>query len=281
MRGMDHVELPGAGTPVEGAHGPQGQAQTPEQLRLLAAQFEAMLLSQMLSSMRSSMFGDDEDAGFAKGPLADAMYTELSLALSRAGGFGMADAMLDPIMRQTGIDIGGAGEGTFALPGMPQPAGLAAFPSGLPQAIPATGAPVSSGAAPALREALFEGRLSSNFGWREHPVTGGLKFHQGVDIAMPEGRDVPAARAGEVTFAGEQGGYGLTVVIDHGGGVSTRYAHLSELKVQQGDRVTDGQTIALSGATGRVTGAHLHFEVLDQGRPIDPAAGVGRLYASR
>lgn len=238
------------------------QPRSPEQLRLLAAQFESMLLSQMLSQMRSSMFDDQQGgSGFASGPLGDAMYSELSLALSRAGGFGLADSMMTPLMREAGEPAPGTTDGL-----------------GMPSATPVT---MPGAVGPTMRSALFEGTLTSSFGWRQHPVGGGMKFHKGVDIAMPVGRDVPAARAGQVTFAGEQGGYGLTVVVNHGDGVSTRYAHLSEIKVKVGDSVGDGQSIARSGATGRVTGAHLHFEVLENGQPIDPAAGVGRLYASK
>jgi len=239
---------------------------TPEQLRLLASQFESMLLSQMLSQMRSSMFGDEgSDSGFAKGPLGDAMYSELSLALSRAGGFGLADSMMGSLMREAG-EV------------MPDPIGGLGMPSSGMNTDTMSMAPVSSSG---MRSALFDGALTSSFGWREHPVTGGVKFHKGVDIAMPVGREVPAAQAGHVAFAGEQGAYGLTVVINHGNGVSTRYAHLSEIKVASGDPVGNGQTIALSGATGRVTGPHLHFEVLENGEPVDPASGVARLYAQR
>ena len=254
---IDVVKGPAGADPVTGG----GQPHTPEQLRLLAAQFESMLLSQMLQQMRSSLFDDEgSDSGFAKGPLGDAMYSELSLALSRAGGFGLAESMMEPLLRQ----VGGLAPQTGGLLNMP------ASTIGMPETT-----------APAMRSALFDGTLTSAFGWRQHPIGGGMKFHKGVDIAMPVGRDVPAARAGQVTFAGEQGAYGLTVVVSHGDRVSTRYAHLSEIKVQAGDAVADGQTIALSGATGRVTGAHLHFEVLEDGQPIDPAAGVGRLHASR
>lgn len=238
-------------------------SRSPEQLRLLAAQFEALLLSQMLQQMRSSLFDDDSDSGFAKGPLGDTMYNELSLALSRAGGIGLAESMMDPLLRQSGT-MTSSGTGPLSMPA---------------SAIESMTMPAATG--PAMREALFDGRLTSSFGWRQHPVSGGMKFHKGVDIAMPVGREVPVAQAGQVTFAGEQGAYGLTVVVSHGNGVSTRYAHLSELRVQAGDAVADGQTIALSGATGRVTGAHLHFEVLDNGTPIDPSDGIGRLYANR
>ena len=235
---------------------------TPEQLRQLAAQFEALLLSQMLQQMRSSLFDDnDSDSGFAKGPLGDAMYTELSLSLSRAGGFGLAESMMEPLLRESGT-VMPAGAGGFGMPA----AATAAMT-------------MADTTAPVTRNALFEGTLTSSFGWRQHPISGGAKFHKGVDIAMPIGREVPVAQAGQVTFAGDQGAYGLTVVVAHGNGVSTRYAHLSELRVQAGDTVGDGQTIALSGATGRVTGAHLHFEVLDNGKPIDPSDGIGRLYA--
>lgn len=300
MHGMNRPELLTPSTPVEAPGGSSASTGRAEALRLLAAQFEAVLLSQMLSAMRTSVFGDEESSGFGSGPLADALYTELSLALSRAGGLGIGDALLEPLMKATEsgehLDAPGA-PGPGALSGWPSSAGLPSAMN-LPAAIgltTAAGLPGTSSstkttafdAAAAVatavppRAALFEGRLSSAFGWREHPVTGGVKFHSGVDIAMPEGRDVPAARAGEVTFAGEQGGYGLTVVIDHGNGVSTRYAHLSELRVKEGERVADGQTIGLSGATGRVTGPHLHFEVLEHGRPVDPSAGIGRLYASR
>lgn len=254
---IDVLAVPPGAEPVTTGEG----RRTPEQLRLIAAQFESMLLSQMLSQMRSSTFDDEgEDSGFAKGPLGDAMYSELSLALGRAGGFGLADALMAPLMREAGDALSGATDG-LAMP---------TSPMSMPEAGAGT-----------VRSALFEGTLTSSFGWREHPVSGGMKFHKGVDIAMPEGRDVPVARAGQVTFAGAQSGYGLTVVVDHGDGVSTRYAHLSELQVKAGDPVGDGQTIALSGATGRVTGAHLHFEVLENGQPVDPAAGVGRLYAKR
>lgn len=255
---IDALKVPAGSEPVSAG----SQPRSPEQLRLLAAQFESMLLSQMLSQMRSSMFDDEQgDSGFASGPLGDAMYSELSLALSRAGGFGLADAMMAPLMREAGDTAAGT-SGVVGMPVTP------------PVAMPGT-------TGPAMRSALFEGTLTSSFGWREHPVSGGMKFHKGVDIAMPVGRDVPAARSGQVTFAGEQGGYGLTVIVNHGDGVSTRYAHLSEIKVKAGDSVGDGQSIARSGATGRVTGAHLHFEVLDNGQPIDPAAGVGRLYARK
>ncbi len=119
------------------------------------------------------------------------------------------------------------------------------------------------------------GRISSSYGWRKDPLNGDLKFHKGADIAMPVGQEVPAARPGQVSFAGELPGYGLTVVVDHGDRMATRYAHLSALSAGVGDAVRAGEVIGRSGATGRATGPHLHFEVLADGQPVDPTAWLG------
>ncbi len=256
--------------------------QTPEQMKALAAQFESLLLNQMMTAMRSSMFDDDEkDSGFAKGPLADAMYSELSLALSRAGGFGLGDSVLGPLMREAGKDstsVGLTGDMSMSLSILsPSTSG------GL--TIDTTGDAASTSVLPrmdtALSRTLASARVSSQFGWRQDPLDGTLKFHKGTDVAMPVGRDVPAAMSGRVAYAGERSGYGLTVEVDHGNGLMTRYAHLSEVSVNVGDTVSEGQSLAKSGATGRVTGPHLHFEVLDQGQPVDPSTGLQRLAAGQ
>jgi len=224
-----------------------------EKLRALAAQFEAMLLSQMLREMRASMFDDGEDTGFSSGPLSDTLFTELSLALSRAGGVGLGRAVMGPLQRLSEEATG-------------------ATPIALPiRDLGDSGVvlkPFAEGALPVA------GRVTSGYGWRQDPIDGSLAFHKGTDIALPIGHEVPAARPGQVTFAGELAGYGLTVVIQHEGGMSTRYAHLSESAVRTGDLVAAGQVIAKSGASGRATGAHLHFEVLQDGQPVDPRAVI-------
>jgi murein DD-endopeptidase MepM/ murein hydrolase activator NlpD len=112
--------------------------------------------------------------------------------------------------------------------------------------------------------------VSSKFGWRRDPLTGEATFHNGVDIAVAYGRDVKAAAGGVVSFAGVQHGYGNTLVIDHEDGRQTRYAHLSQELVRVGDVVREGQIVAKSGNSGRSTGPHLHFEMLVNGRPVDP-----------
>ncbi len=114
------------------------------------------------------------------------------------------------------------------------------------------------------------GRINSRFGWRGDPFSGRRDFHTGLDIKGPTGRAIVASKTGVVSYAGWMSGYGRTVVVDHGGGYTTLYAHCSRLLVRSGSRVKQGQTIAAVGSTGRSTGSHLHFEVRVNGRPINP-----------
>jgi murein DD-endopeptidase MepM/ murein hydrolase activator NlpD len=114
-------------------------------------------------------------------------------------------------------------------------------------------------------------RVSSRFGPRIHPILRRPLPHDGIDLAVPTGTPVRAAQAGEVVATRSGGASGRTVVIDHGDGLVTSYFHLDEQLVKKGAVVERGQPIARSGATGRVTGAHLHFVVELDGVPIDPA----------
>lgn len=122
---------------------------------------------------------------------------------------------------------------------------------------------------------ILGARLSSMFGRRSHPVLGGVRMHTGIDYAAPVGTEVSATGAGRVIFAGTMRGYGLTLDIDHGGGVVTRYAHLSNIEsgVSKGTRIRAGDKIGAVGATGLVSGPNLHYEVLVDGRPVDPMEG--------
>ncbi len=112
--------------------------------------------------------------------------------------------------------------------------------------------------------------ISSEFGYRIHPVYGTKKYHSGMDMAAPGGSPILAAANGTVRFAGWNGGYGYCVIIDHGNGIQTLYGHSSKLLVSRGQTVTRGQKIALVGTTGTSTGNHLHFEVLNNGTPTNP-----------
>jgi murein DD-endopeptidase MepM/ murein hydrolase activator NlpD len=117
---------------------------------------------------------------------------------------------------------------------------------------------------------ILQGRVTSEFGWRSDPITGAARFHRGIDIAAAYGREVPAAADGTVAFAGTQGGYGNLVVVRHANGAETRYAHLSQLDVREGDEVRAGDVVGRVGQTGRATGPHLHFELREAGQPVDP-----------
>lgn len=116
------------------------------------------------------------------------------------------------------------------------------------------------------------GTITSPFGYRQNPFGGGTEFHTGLDIAAPMGTTVTAAEGGTIISAGWYGGYGNYILIDHGGGMSTGYGHLSQIFVAAGQQVQKGQAIGAVGSTGMSTGPHLHFEVRLNGKPTDPAA---------
>lgn len=120
------------------------------------------------------------------------------------------------------------------------------------------------------------GRLSSRYGMRFHPILRRHKLHSGLDIAAGHGSPIKAAKSGRVLFSGWKRGYGNTVIIDHGGGITTLYGHASRLKARAGQAVEAGQLIAHVGSTGYSTGPHLHFEVRKSGRPINPAPYLQR-----
>jgi murein DD-endopeptidase MepM/ murein hydrolase activator NlpD len=227
-----------------------------QEIKRLAQQFEAMLMTQMLREMRKSMVDgeEDKDNGFGAEAMTDTADVELGAALSRSGGVGLTDNLLKAFERQiTGVQDQNPAKAPEAV----------ARPSA--EQTPATG-PLT------LSEVTTSAPVSSKFGWRHDPLTGQATFHRGVDIAVAYGHDVKAAADGVVSFAGVQNGYGNTVVIDHEGGRQTRYAHLSQELVHAGDVVNEGQVLGKSGNSGRTTGPHLHFEMLVNGQPVDPVA---------
>lgn len=115
-----------------------------------------------------------------------------------------------------------------------------------------------------------QGWVTSDFGARVSPLSGAYKFHEGVDIAAPYGSTIYAPADGKISFAGSKGGYGNALVLDHGYGVSTLYAHTSALYVKEGDKIKRGQMLASVGSSGASTGPHLHYEVHVDGVPTDP-----------
>src|SRR6059058_3078598 len=120
------------------------------------------------------------------------------------------------------------------------------------------------------------GLVTSPFGVRTSPYGEGREMHPGIDISAQYGLPVTAAGNGEVIFAGRDPGYGGLVIVDHGGRLDTLYGHLSALYVREGQQVHRGQAIGAVGATGRATGAHLHYEVRVNGAPVDPRRYLGK-----
>jgi len=254
----------------------------------LAHQFESMLMTQMLREMRKSMLTEEEaGSGYGAAAMTDTVDVELGSALTRAGGFGLSDVLIKAFDRQASGRKPSAAPGPLApvnaagtvmTPAMPPPSTVAAPAPAIPAPAAVMAAPATvpspgstaAGPAPAGGPMLPGGRVSSGFGWRTDPFNGQVRFHSGTDVKMAYGRDVQSAAAGRVSFVGEQSGYGLVVKIDHGNGLETRYGHLSQTAVQVGETVGSGQLVARSGNSGRSTGPHLHFEVLENGRAVPP-----------
>jgi murein DD-endopeptidase MepM/ murein hydrolase activator NlpD len=265
-------------------------------VRELAEQFESMFIAQMLRQMRQSMLSDDssESEGLGSQTMTDTIDSQLALTLSRSSRLGLADFLAMAIERQTEGGSAPVSPLPFALE-QPTAIPLHTAPAGgvstLREPLPPT-ARVTPPAATQVAATLFPvevqsaaapappaGTETSAFGWRQDPITGERRFHSGTDVRMAYGQGVRVAAGGRVASVGNQGGYGLTVVVDHGSGVETRYAHLSSAPIKPGDLVESGQVIAQSGNSGRSTGPHLHFEVLEGGKAVDPRSNA-RLLAS-
>lgn len=217
-------------------------------------QFEAMFLRQMFKAMRSTV----EKTGLMHGGKGEDMFEEmLDGAIAdeavKASSVGLADMLEAQMSRKTTVRPG-VNAYRRAAEAVPEQEGLVM--------------PV-------------DGQVSSHYGMRVHPITGEDRQHDGLDLAAPEGTPVRAAADGVVSFAGENGGYGNLVVIDHADGSQTAYGHLQDFSVTEGQSVTAGQTIARVGSTGVSTGPHLHFEVRNaQGVATDPEPMLAKSHST-
>jgi murein DD-endopeptidase MepM/ murein hydrolase activator NlpD len=281
-------------------------------VRQLAHEFEGMLLLQMLRQMRRTTHvggGEEESAGFQAGDdtMTDTMDAELARQLSLAGGVGLADVIVDAFRARQLIEPADAASAnaravvrTAVQAVRDAPLAATPTPAGRPGVDPtptAAGRPAvmsepgqKGGGVPTLSHRSApddpaalplptDARLTSHYGWRHDPFTGQARFHGGVDVRAAYGSTVPSAAPGRIVSAGSQGGYGLTVVVEHAPGLQTRYAHLSASLVRVGDEVSAGQPVGRAGRSGRATGPHLHFEVIQDGQRIDPELAAARFAA--
>ncbi len=265
-----------------------------EKLKRVAAEFESMLLLQMLRDMRKSGSWDDgesEKDSLGAESLFETLDVELASHLAKAKSLGLSNELLGAFdrMQPAGTPVAPTTESaapvstvarTFTVRDAVAPV---ADHKGPPRAEAV--APAYSAAAAArtfmvrdietaTAEAMVKpvsGAVTSSFGWRRDPFTNRLKFHQGVDMAAAYGQDVKAAGAGRVVFSGNAGGYGTSIVIEHQDGTRTRYAHLSATLVEKGAAVGAGEPVGRAGHSGRATGTHLHFEVIGRdGKRMEP-----------
>jgi murein DD-endopeptidase MepM/ murein hydrolase activator NlpD len=231
-----------------------------DELKKVSQEFEAIFIAQLLKVMRETI----EESGLTEGGFGKSIYTELfdqevSLTIARRGALGISDLLRKNLV----------GQNSEASPA--------------PASTPASGPHPSSQASPANSRASdpneceisdlqlpVQGPVSSSFGLRRDPFSHNIRFHKGLDLSAPEGLKVVAALPGKVISAGYQSGYGNAVLVQHSGGVQTRYAHLGSVNVRAGDVVDSESILGTVGQTGRSTGPHLHFEVIRLGQAINP-----------
>ena len=237
----------GAGLPLSTTPDKNG----PDAIRKVAREMESVFAYEMIKAMHQTtgLFSNNSFGGGAFMTLFD---MELSKIMSERG-LGLQDMLIKAFDKTSAP----AGNNTIA------PDALSA---------PATGREnVLEREREIILPAASEAAISSDFGQRRDPFTGEIKFHYGLDIAAPENSEIHPVRSGKVAFSGEEKGYGNVVIIDHGNGLVTKYAHNMVNCVKQGDVVDPATVIARVGSTGRSTGPHVHIEAEYNGEKVDPA----------
>ncbi|MBK8014078.1 MAG: peptidoglycan DD-metalloendopeptidase family protein [Deltaproteobacteria bacterium] len=235
-------------------------------LRDAASGIEAYFLRSLLQEMMASagsMFGHD-----AAGSSVRAMFTEtLAEAVAKSGGLGIGEQIVEGASGAIGAggEIGPRNLKDAAINAM-RPHAMTGRAASRALALSAYRASGVEG----LSVAPVRGHLTDAFGPRSDPFSGELREHHGIDVGAPRGTPVMAAGRGIVKRAEETSGYGMMVVIDHGDGLETRYAHLDRIDVAVGSEVNAGASLGAVGSTGRSTGPHLHFEIRREGKPVDP-----------
>ncbi len=268
-------------------------------------QLEAFFLRRMLAEMRATVGEGMFSGGYAEETFQNMLDEAMADEMSKSGGVGIAEMISKEL---EGIEKGGsvktgqfAGDEFLAISSSGGKSAVAVASSAVVPSIssspsislassnvPAASTPLvesSIGVTRASRaykahnhklsKMPVEARVSSTFGRRTHPVTGAKSFHEGIDLAAVKGTKVGVSGPGVVVRAGKGGTYGNIVIVDHGGGLETRYAHLNTINVKVGQQLATGESVGTVGATGRVTGPHLHFEVRRGGKAINPSTLLG------
>lgn len=231
----------------------------PDAVRAVAKEMEALFVYELIKAMRETTNLNKED-GLGKDVYQGMFDMELARLLSERG-LGIQDLLLrefkDFLNQEDGIKDGKnpdnknlTDRSSFIL----KPSGSESLQQSLP----------------------VNGVISSNFGIRRHPIYGDYRFHSGVDISAEVGTNIYPIRDGKVIFSGEKRGYGNIVIIDHGNGLISKYAHNWVNLVKEGDEVDINTVIAQVGYSGDCTGPHLHFEIVDKGVAIDPKSFLAK-----
>lgn len=211
-------------------------------IRKACNEFEAIFTNEILKSMRRTVEKSDLFHGGQAEEIYESMLDqELAKSMAGRGGNSLGELMYRQLKIPDSVELAGKG-------------------AGFPYRTAGTRLPMRP----------LAGEVSSDFGWRKDPFTGNRRFHRGIDIPAEEGMEIKAVMSGRVLLSEKQSGYGNVVVLDHGHGFTSLYAHNRENRVKPGDWIEQGQTVAEVGSTGRSTGPHLHLEIRRDGKHLDP-----------
>ncbi|MBI5849272.1 MAG: peptidoglycan DD-metalloendopeptidase family protein [Nitrospirae bacterium] len=237
----------------------------PEALQAAAKELEALFAYEMIKAMRATT--ETDKGGFGKDTYMSLFDTELSRIFADRG-LGLKEHLLKGLNRQAAKGTQQSAVSAQPTVISPQRSAISGQEKKAEILTPNPPSPIPVSVEPNIP---VDGVISSKFGMRKHPLHGDGRFHQGMDIAAPAGTEVYPYQGGKVVFSGEQSGYGNTIVIDHGNGYTTKYAHNRVNLVKTGDLVDEDTVLAEVGSTGLSTGPHLHFEVRKNGKSLDPA----------
>ncbi|MDA8239475.1 MAG: M23 family metallopeptidase [Nitrospiraceae bacterium] len=244
-------------TSIESLRGKSG----PEAMKAVAKEMEALFAYEMLKAMREAAMTEKKE-DFGSGAYQSLFDMEVARALANRG-FGLQEYILRTLTRPHGEAEKAPVAKPAESPGLHDARGRESSPA------PSRAGEETSDDKSGIPLPL-KGTISSPFGIRRHPFFGDMRFHRGVDIAASAGTAIHPLAPGRVIFSGEQHGYGNVVIVDHGNGYVSKYGHNMVNLVKAGDEVDENTVIARVGSTGLSTGPHVHVEVRDHGRAVDP-----------